>query len=85
MDECDGVLFFGIREHIRTPLVMIYPNVYEAFIVKMDALEYCLGALLQGNDENGKLDQLRYARRLMSGAEKSYSMSVKGALTVVLI
>lgn len=71
-----------LKTLLATPPILQQINESESFILKVDASNYALGAvLLQG--EKDKEHPIEYASRLLLPAERNYSRTEREALAVV--
>ena len=66
------------------PPVLAYPNYQEPFIVSTDASSHAIGAILEQRDPQTKeVHPVAFASRILTKAERNYSVTDREALAVV--
>ena len=66
-----------------TPPVLAFPNFTKSFVLYTDASIEGLGAVLEQEQEDGRLHPVAYASRSLSKAERNYGITDLEALGVV--
>jgi hypothetical protein len=56
------------------PSVIAYPDFDTSYILHIDASQMVLGAILNKNQDNGKLALVAYASRTLTPAEQNYHL-----------
>jgi hypothetical protein len=68
---------------ISTPTVLQIPDFAKEFVLVCDAIEVAVSAVLNQRGEE-ELAPIAFASRLLTGAERKYSIHEKECLAVVL-
>ena len=71
---CQGA-FQKLKDLLVSPPVLVYPNFDKSFVMHMDASIEGLGAVLEQEQEDGKLHPVAYTSRSLSKAEKNYGIT----------
>ena len=72
-----------LKEKLTTDLVLSFPNFQKKFILCTDASDYCIGGVLQQEDDEGRVRPLTYFSRGLNAAERNYSAVEREALAVI--
>ena len=76
-------VFNNIKRKFKMAITLKHPDFNRTFYVQTDSSGFAVGAILyQKNEENGE-QIIALASRILHGAEKSYSTTLKEALGVV--
>ena len=70
---CQGA-FMQLKDLLVSPPVLAYPNYDKSFVMHTDASIDGLGAVLEQEQEDGKLHPIAYASRSLSKAERNYEI-----------
>ena len=79
---CQGA-FLCLKDLLVSPPVLAYPNFDKSFVMHTDASILGLGAVLEQEQEDGKLHPIAYSSRSLSKAECNYGITEMEALGVV--
>ncbi len=79
---CQGA-FLKLKDLLVTPPVLAYPDFNRGFVLHTDASIQGLGAVLEQEQDDGRLHPVAYASRSLSKAEKNYGITDLEALGVV--
>ena len=79
---CQGA-FLRLKDLLVTPPVLAFPNFTKSFVLHTDASIEGLGAVLEQEQEDGRLHPVAYASRSLSKAERNYGITDLEALGVV--
>lgn len=74
--------FEALRAALANAPVLQYARPDRPFLVRTDASDYGLGAVLMQRADDGKLHPVAYASRSLSNAEKNYSTTEKECLAI---
>ena len=72
-----------LKDLLVTPPVLVYPDFNKGFVLHTDASIEGLGAVLEQEQEDGKLHPVAYASRSLSKSEKNYGITELEVLGVV--
>ena len=76
-------VFLRLKDLLVSPPVLAYPNFDKSFVLYTDASIEGLGAVLEQEQEDGKLHPVAYASRSLSKTEQNYGITELEALGVV--
>ena len=68
---------------MTTPPVLFYLDYEELLIVTTDGSETAIGFILEPREEDGRVNPLAYACRVMASAERNYTTTEKEDVAVV--
>lgn len=83
MDPACQDAFGALKDRLVSPPVLAYPNFSKPFVLHTDASGVGLGAVLEQEQEDGKLHPVSYASRTLSKQESKYGITDLEALGVV--
>ena len=75
--------FSKLKELLSSPPVLAYPNFTKPFVLHTDASIQGLGAVLEQEQEDGKLHPIAYASRTLNKCEQKYGITEMETLGVV--
>ncbi|GFX65792.1 retrovirus-related Pol polyprotein from transposon 297 [Trichonephila clavipes] len=81
--EIEQQAFETLKQCLITPPILRQVDPKKPFIIRTDARNYALGAVLLQGESPADEQPVEYASRLLSSAEKNYSITEREALAVV--
>ena len=75
--------FQRLKDELVNPPVLAYPNFERSFVLHTDASKDGLGAVLEQEQDDGRLHPVAYASRSLNKHEKNYGITDMEALGVV--
>lgn len=75
--------FLALKDRIKKPPVLVFPNYDRPFEVMVDASRRAVGAVLMQADEDGKRNPMQFASRKLTPAETNYSTFEQEEVAVV--
>lgn len=69
-----------LKSELMSPPVLVYTELNEPLVVKIDASSLSLGAILAEKKEYGKIHPVQYASRTMTESENRYATWERQAL-----
>ena len=82
-NECQ-VAFDTLRQKLTSPPILAFPDFSKPFILDTDASDVGLGAVLSQVQSDGSEHVVAYGSRVLSKAERKYSVTRRELLTVVV-
>ena len=81
--EEQSVLFNELKDRLTSAPILILPDPNKTYVVHTDASDRCVGAVLQQQDEKGKiLGVVAYESKKLSGAQLNYPVREKECLAI---
>lgn len=77
------IAFEDLKLKINSNIATFIPNLNKKFILTTDASNTGISAILQQENENGKLQVINWASKKLTEAEKKYSITEKECLGIV--
>ncbi|GFX50351.1 retrovirus-related Pol polyprotein from transposon 297 [Trichonephila clavipes] len=81
--EIEQQAFQNLKQCLITPPILRQVDPKKPFIIRTDASSYALGAVLLQGKNPADEQPVEYASRLLSSAEKNYSITEREALAVI--
>ena len=72
-----------IKELFKNGAILMYPNFDKKFTLKTDASKYAIGAVLEQEDDKGRMRPVSFYSRGMTDAESNYKIFDKEMLAVI--